>query len=82
MERTIDHDEEGRESSEYEDMDDEDDEFRKELEFPPPQQQQFIEDQLPTSSGHHLDEIPAAMNIEYEGLENCMSPALKKTGIS
>uniref|UniRef100_A0A8R1DUJ7 THAP-type domain-containing protein n=1 Tax=Caenorhabditis japonica TaxID=281687 RepID=A0A8R1DUJ7_CAEJA len=74
MERTIDHDEEGRESSEYEDMDDEDDEFRKEIEFPLPQTQQFIDDQLPTSSGHQLDEIPAAMNIEYEEVypHNCV----------
>lgn len=74
--KKIDHDEDDRDSSEYEEMDDDGEEaeidmeqhemiYEKDIEPVEQFQQEYISDQEPTSSNH--EEIPVSMKIDYEG---------------
>ncbi|CAI2348160.1 unnamed protein product [Caenorhabditis sp. 36 PRJEB53466] len=73
MSRRIDHDEDGRDSSEYEEMDDEEEEVEEpekehvvyvKSQFEP---EEYIEEQEPSTSQHNqMEEETVPINIEYE----------------
>ncbi|KAF1762338.1 hypothetical protein GCK72_010600 [Caenorhabditis remanei] len=74
MDKRIDHDEEDRDSSEYEPIDDEEDDnadsFQQRIVYkdvnPDDFQNQYLNEQEPSTTNHDQMEIPVSMKIDYE----------------